>query len=66
MTERERDMVALELGRMFLQYAKMLDQEALAASIRCGAEKCLLDISEILDREEQSDFQCVEENVVLL
>jgi len=59
-------MVALELGRMFLQYAKMMDQEALAEKIRCGAEKCLLDISEILDREELNDFKCVEEIVVRL
>ncbi len=66
MTERERDLVALELGRMFLQYAKTINQEALAAGIRCGAEKCLLDISEILDREELSDFECVEEIVVRL
>ncbi len=64
--ERERDLLALELGRMFLQYAKTLDQEALAANIRCGAEKCLLDISEILDQEELSDFECVEKIVVRL
>lgn len=61
MTEREDDIFALALGRMLLQYGKVLDFKALAERIKCDAEKCLLDILEILNREELSDFACIEE-----
>lgn len=60
---REDDILALALGKMLLAYEKTLDKDALAARIRSDAVNCLMDISNILDREELSDFECVEEIV---
>lgn len=60
---REDDILALALGQMLLAYEKTLDKDALAARVKNDAVQCLLDISNILDREELSDFECVEEIV---
>lgn len=60
---REDDILALALGKMLLAYEKTLDKDALAAQVRSEAVQCLLDISTILDREELSDFECIEEIV---
>ena len=65
MTEHEESILALALGRLLLQYEKTLDKQALAVQARCGAEKCLLDIADILDRKDLTDFQCVEEIVLI-
>lgn len=66
MSEREHDMLALALGQMFLTYEHMLDRESLTERVKSTAEKCLLEIVEILDREELDDFQCVEEIVTCI
>ena len=66
MTEHEGSILALALGRLLLQYEKTLDKQALAVQARCGAEKCLLDIADILDRKDLTDFQCVDEIITCM
>lgn len=63
MDERDDGLLALALGQMLLECEKSLDKDALAARVRSDAVQCLLDISNILGREELSDFECVEEIV---
>lgn len=61
--EREDNLLALVLGQTLLEYGKSLDTAALVAQVKSDAEKCLIEIARIMNREELSDFECVEEIV---
>ena len=58
--KREEDMLAQALGWMLLSHGKTLDQTALTDQVKSDAEKCLVDIVAILNREELNDFHCVD------
>ncbi len=58
--KREEDMLAQALGWMLLSHRKTLDQTALTDQVKSDAEKCLVDIVAILNREELNDFHCVD------
>lgn len=63
---REEDMLALVLGGVLIMCEKTIDWDALVERVRSNTEKCLMDIVTVLDRQDLSDFECVEEIVLLL
>lgn len=58
--KKEEDMLAQALGWMLLSSEKILDKTALTDQVKSDAEKCLVDIVAILDRQELNDFHCVD------
>lgn len=59
----EEDGLALALGRLLLQYGRSLFTEKLIEQVKTDTQICLMDICEILDQEELTDFQCIDEIV---
>lgn len=63
---RDEDMLALALGGILIMCEKTVDWDALVERVRTNAEKCLMGILTVLERQDLSDFECVEEIVLLL